>query len=295
MEKISAKTTELGKGMMIRRLLPTKKRRMIGAWCFLDHIAPTQLDEQGMRVGPHPHTGLQTFTWMIEGEILHRDSLGYQQRIQPKQVNLMTAGRGISHSEESPIPHTGRLHAAQLWIALPEAYRHCSPDFQHYPHLPSTDYQGYELTVLVGSYQTLHAPTQVYSPLIALDIRHQHAGSGEIALRSDFEYGLIVLSGEATVAEQQMGVGDLLVFEAGELHQLPIRQQEACHLLLIGGQPFTENIVLWWNFIARQSAEIEGFVNSWNQGQDFGEVKGYQGERLIAPELSPAIQLKASS
>ena len=137
LERITANSAEVGKGFTVRRAIPTKARRMVGAWCFLDHVGPANFDRgNGMNVGPHPHIGLQTFTWVIEGEILHRDSLGFEQIIRPGQINLMTAGSGITHAEESLNDDAGRIHITQLWIALPEAERHRAPDFKHYPDLP---------------------------------------------------------------------------------------------------------------------------------------------------------------
>jgi redox-sensitive bicupin YhaK (pirin superfamily) len=131
-QRIVTRDAVLGEGMTIRRALPSRHRRMVGAWCFLDHFGPVDVSGgDGLRVGPHPHIGLQTVTWPLEGEIVHRDSLGYVQRIRPGQLNLMTAGRGISHSEESPVDRPPGLHGAQLWIALPDANRNCNPAFDH--------------------------------------------------------------------------------------------------------------------------------------------------------------------
>ena len=135
-QKITANIKDVG-GIPVARLLPTAKRRSIGAWCFLDHAGPSVFaeGEAGLQVGAHPHIGLQTFTWMLAGEVLHKDSLGNEQMIRPNQVNLMTAGRGISHTEQTP-SHSREVHAVQLWIALPESAQHTAPQFQHYPDLP---------------------------------------------------------------------------------------------------------------------------------------------------------------
>lgn len=165
---ILARAAEVG-GLMLRRALPSRERRLIGAWCFLDHAGPADISQTaGMREGPHPHTGLQTFTWMIEGEILHRDSLGHEQLIRPGQVNLMTAGRGIVHSEESLPEHPPRLQAAQLWIALPDAQRHCEPAFEHYPNLPVLERDGFRMTLLVGEALGQRSPVRVYTPLFGM-------------------------------------------------------------------------------------------------------------------------------
>ncbi|MBS0554280.1 MAG: pirin family protein, partial [Proteobacteria bacterium] len=170
LQRIVARTAEIGGGVSVSRLLPTLQRRMVGAWCFLDHAGPAGFEPgAGMRVGPHPHIGLQTFTWMIEGEVLHRDSLGHVQVIRPGQVNLMTAGRGISHTEES-LPGERRLHAAQLWIALPAAECDCAPAFDHYPDLPVWDEQGCRFTLLAGRWGGREAPARLYSPLVGIDL-----------------------------------------------------------------------------------------------------------------------------
>ncbi|HYL70450.1 MAG TPA: pirin family protein, partial [Candidatus Dormibacteraeota bacterium] len=137
-ERIECRTAEVGDGLIIRRALPNRRRRTVGAWCFFDHAGPVAVSAGGLHVGPHPHIGLQTFTWMIEGAVTHRDSLGNEQLITPGQVNIMTAGAGIAHSEDSADgPGAApRLHAAQLWIALPDAERHRAADFRNHPQLP---------------------------------------------------------------------------------------------------------------------------------------------------------------
>ena len=164
-----SRTSIVGEDTQIRRALPNRERRMVGAWCFLDHLGPVQFAPgKGMHVGPHPHIGLQTFTWMIEGEVVHRDSLGYEQVIRPGQVNLMTAGRGIAHTEDSA-QDGAVMHAAQLWIALPDAEKNREPAFQNYADLPTADAGGWRATVLAGSALGLTAPTQVYSPLVGID------------------------------------------------------------------------------------------------------------------------------
>jgi len=150
-QRLEARHADLGAGLSIARVLPTATRRTVGAWCFLDHAGPMSCPPgAGMRVGPHPHIGLQTFTWLIEGEVLHHDSLGNRQLIRPGEVNLMTAGRGIAHSEES-VGDRGAVHAAQLWIVLPDGERHNAPAFVHHPRLPVAEVNGFRATVLAGS------------------------------------------------------------------------------------------------------------------------------------------------
>ncbi|MFC7586826.1 pirin family protein [Nonomuraea antimicrobica] len=152
------------RAMSVSRTLPGVHRRMIGAWCFVDAYGP---DEAAMRVPPHPHTGLQTVSWLLEGSVLHRDSLGTLQEIRPGQLNLMTAGRGISHSEESP---KTVLHGVQLWVALPGGSRHVEPGFEHHPALPVLPGPGFEARVVMGSLGGVSSPATAYSPLVGAEI-----------------------------------------------------------------------------------------------------------------------------
>jgi redox-sensitive bicupin YhaK (pirin superfamily) len=303
-QRLEARNSILGEGLLIRRALPHRERRMIGAWCFLDHAGPLDVSQgPGMRVGPHPHIGLQTFTWMIEGEVLHRDSLGYEQIIQPGQVNLMTAGVGISHSEESPQQRSAGLQLAQLWIALPDSHRHIPPAFEHYPVLPRCGVGGFETTLLVGKMGPQVSPVKVHTPLLALDLNTRGNANGTLALRPDFEYGVLVLEGRAEIAvagttPQTLESGTLLYIPTGQ-HELQLHSQDACRILLIGGEPFKEEIVLWWNFVGRNREEIATATATWNAHTAFGDVNGYIGEPLVAPpvpsELKSAVNADQAS
>jgi len=273
-------------GLTIRRALPTPKRRMVGAWCFLDHAGPAELPvDKPMRVGPHPHTGLQTFSWLIEGEVLHRDSLGTVQMLRPGQVNLMTAGRGIAHSEES---QTARLQLAQLWIALPDAQRFCEPAFEHFPLLPQLALNGFNTTLLVGRYGAAHSPVPSHTPLLGMDLRCQAPASTELLLTPGYEHGLMALEGELQIGmedgeRQTLSPGQLLYLAPGA-HRLQLSSAAPARLLLLGGTPFEEPVLLWWNFVARDSEEVQRFAADWNAGIGFGTVQGYAGERLLAPD-----------
>jgi quercetin 2,3-dioxygenase len=281
---IPTRDAVLGAGMAIRRALPSPARRMIGAWCFLDHFGPIDTrGGDGLRVGPHPHTGLQTFTWPLAGEILHRDSLGTEQLIRPGAVNLMTAGRGISHSEESPAQRSPMLHGAQLWIALPEAWRHTDPAFEHYPRMPVIERDGFHVTVLAGEALGKRAPTRVFSPLLGLDLTADAGATTTLTLRSDFEHGALMLQGEATIAGQLLGVGRLL-YLGRHRNRVSIACAGPARLLILGGEPFAEEVLMWWNFVGRSRAELAQAVADWNAGNlRFGSVHGYPGERLVAP------------
>ncbi len=284
---IPTRDVVLGEGLTIRRALPSAQRRMIGAWCFLDHFGPVDATRgDGLRVGPHPHTALQTFTWPLAGEILHRDSLGCEQIIRPGQVNLMTAGRGISHSEESPHTRSAplhELHGAQLWIALPEAERHREPSFEHYSELPVIERGGFRITLLTGEALGERAPTRVFSPLLGLDLTSHGEAASTLEVRRDFEFGALALDGQTSVDGQALEVGQLLYLGCGR-ERLHLRGTEQSRLLLIGGAPFGEEILMWWNFVGRSRQELERAVTDWNAGDArFGTVHGYPGERLMAP------------
>lgn len=291
-ERLTAHLGDVG-GLTIRRALPTAKRRMVGAWCFLDHAGPADLTPTtAMRVGPHPHTGLQTFSWMIEGEVLHRDSLGSVQMLRPGQVNLMTAGRGISHTEES---QSDRLQLAQLWIALPDAVRECPPAFEHFPELPSFATGGFDTMLLVGEFGGHRSPVPSHTPLLGMDLSAARAAQAELALHPDHEYGLMVLEGElsVTVDGESTGMskpGELLYLAPGAQSLRLLSGGGKSRALLLGGPPFGEPVLLFWNFVGRSREEMVACAQEWNEREDggrFGAVHGFDGPRLKAPVVPP--------
>jgi hypothetical protein len=284
-ERLEARSAEIGGGLTIRRALPNRHRRTVGAWCFLDHAGPMEYAaDGGMHVGPHPHIGLQTFTWMIEGEVVHRDSLGNEQLVTPGQVNLMTAGAGIAHAEDSAPGRAGTLHAAQLWIALPEGERRRPPAFRNYPQLPLVRSGGFDARVLAGSAFGQVSPAEVYSPLIGLDLTAKSAASLSLALTASFEHAALVLSGTASVAGETLSPGALLYFAPGR-EELGLRTEGAARILVIGGTPFDEQILVWWNFVARTRDEIAAATRDWNAGR-FGAVRGSPAPPLVAPDVA---------
>ena len=286
LELSQARKSIVGDGLSVRRALPGKPRRMVGAWCFLDHAGPMDYDTGGgLSVGPHPHIGLQTFTWMIEGEVHHHDSLGNHQWIRPGQVNLMTAGRGISHAEVSPTDSPGRVHAAQLWIALPDSERHREPSFQHCPEMPRIEQDGFVFTVLVGEAFGQTAAPEVFTPLIGLDVTSSSAARTTVPLRAGFEHAAMCLEGEAEVGGQPIVPGELLYLGTGR-HEIEIASTDASRILLIGGEPFDEDILLWWNFVARTQQELVEATEDWNAGRRFGQVTDTDLPHLVAPDLS---------
>jgi len=246
-----------------------------------------------MHVGAHPHIGLQTFTWMIEGEIVHRDSLGNEQVIRPGQVNLMTAGRGIAHTEDSL--HDGaRLHAAQLWIALPEGERRRAPAFRNYPDLPRIDTGGWRATVLAGRALGETSPVEVHTPLIGLDLTSKAAAQTTLELQPDFEHAAMALRGSATVAGEALQAGEWLYFAPGR-DTLELRCDTEAQILLLGGTPFGEDILIWWNLVARSQAELQAALDAWNAGK-FAPVRpGSSAAPLAAPAMLAARLRPAAS
>lgn len=283
--RIETRSADLGDGMLVRRALPSRQQRMVGAWCFLDHAGPVQFEAgKGMHVGAHPHIGLQTFTWLIEGEVLHRDSLGNEQIIRPGQVNLMTAGHGIVHTEDSL--HDGRrLHAAQLWIALPPEHKDCAPAFDHYPELPQWREGGAGLTLLAGRYGRRAAPARIHSPLVGIDVVCDDASELVLELDPDFEYGLMPLVGAATIEGETFHANELACIGRGR-RALHLALAAGTRSLLLGGLPFEQPIVMWWNFVAFTKADIAQAQAEWEQGAPrFGTVGDGRGRRLVAPPL----------
>lgn len=282
-QKIITREAQIGDNLTIHRALPHPDRRMIGAWCFLDHFGPLNLKQAGLNIAPHPHMGLQTFTWTLHGEILHRDSLGSKQVIKPGQVNLMTSGKGISHSEES-LPDS-ILHGVQLWIALPDWVRFMEPNFAHYQSVPYVQQDGLFIHILAGEYSGALSPAKVYSPLVGLEIYAQEDSETVLTLNPKFEYGILPLVGDIEVQGETIDLSTLLYLGCGRT-QLDIKIKKGARILMIGGEPFSEEILIWWNFVARTEAELIEAVDAWNEHSRFGEVTGYQGGSLTAPQMA---------
>ncbi|MEV4709135.1 pirin family protein [Actinoplanes sp. NPDC049316] len=293
--------------MEVVRTLPNRHRRMVGAWCFLDAYGPHDLTTaSGMRVGPHPHIGLQTVSWLVQGEILHRDSLGNLQEIRPGSLNLMTAGRGISHSEETPGTHGPVLQGVQLWVALPAADRDVAPSFAHHDDLPVVTAAGLTATVLMGELAGATSPARCHTPLVGAEITLAAGSDARLPLRPGFEYAVLALDGEAAVAGTPVKPGPLLYLGTGR-SSLALSAGIESRVLLLGGEPFEEKLVMWWNFVGREHEEIVAAREAWeareaeaSEGREaspprgaggnggggrFGVVRGYDGEPIPAPPM----------
>jgi hypothetical protein len=268
---------------------------MIGAWAFADHFGPTPQDE-GMVVAAHPHTGLQTATWMIEGRFEHRDSIGTIQHIEPGQLNLMTAGRGIAHSELS-LANAQTLHAVQLWIALPDAVRKMAPDFEHQGDLPRLELAGGSATVFAGAlvgHEASRAKTKLFSPMVGAELRIPAGSSMRLALDTSFEHGFLVAQGEVLADGGVSPLHAISYFEPGK-DEVTLANDgvEDAIVIMLGGEPFEEPIVMWWNFIERSHDEIVEAREKWNS-RDSGipEFTDQIGTWTPAPEL-PNVTLRA--
>jgi redox-sensitive bicupin YhaK (pirin superfamily) len=283
MQVIPPRETDLG-GLVVRRLLPRAGRRMIGPWCFLDLVGPLSFRTPVMDVPPHPHMGLQTVSWLLEGEMLHKDSLGSEALARPGMLNLMTSGRGIAHSEETPASHSGRLHAVQLWVALPDTDREIEPAFDAYAERPIVDLAGGRAAVILGEVGGVRASGRTFSPIVAAELTIDGGAEISVPLARGFEHGLVPLTGACTSAGEPLAIDHLYVVEP-EAAAIRLRAgaDATARALLIGGAPFGEEILMWWNFVARTTDEMAAAREDWQARRRFGEVTRYAGDRLEAP------------
>jgi len=303
-ELIPPRDVPLGgpRAMTVRRTLPSKERSLIGPFCFADHYGPDDVAASGgMDVPPHPHTGLQTVTWLFEGQVLHQDALGSVQPIRPGQLNLMTAGHGISHSEEGTLarfPEQRALHGVQLWTALPDGARHGPPDFEHVAQVPVVDVGGARVQVFMGALAGAVSPARAFSPLVAAQLDLPPGAVVDLPVEPGFEHGVLLDTGALTVAGEPLEPAWLAYLAPGA-DRLVLRAGETgARAVLIGGAPFTERVLMWWNFVGRTHEEVVAARAQWQaavageaDGIDrFGRVAGYAGPPLPAPEL-PNVRL----
>ena len=286
-EAYPARLTDLG-SLKIRRALPVRGRRMVGPWCFFDRYGPLSFDSRQskpMDVAPHPHIGLQTVSWLLEGEVVHHDSLGYESLLKPGELNLMTAGRGIAHAEETPEENSGKLNGVQLWVALPKSRRFAPPSFEHRLTLPSIELPGGRATVMMGELAGQRSPASAYSPLLGADLAVHPGERLALPLARTFEHALMILDGDAELEGQRLEP-DTLYYIGANREQAELQSRGGARAMLIGGAPFEETVLLWWNFVARSSQEIVAAREAWRRHELFGDVKAYRGPRLDAPEFS---------
>ena len=289
LREIGARQVPLGgpRGLVVTRTLPERSLPTVGAWCFLDQGGPARHDS---RLLPHPHIGLQTVSWLLEGEIVHRDTVGSEATIVPGQLNLMTSGRGIAHSEFTP--GAIDLHLLQLWIALPDSARWQAPHFEQHADLPVVSGDGWRATVLIGDLAGASSPAAAYSPLVGAEIRIAAHATARIPLEPAFEHAVLAPRGIVQVEGATLGPGPLC-YLGMERDELTITAgPDGAVVLLIGGEPLGEDLVMWWNFVGRSHDEIAEARDDWEAHSDrFGpEIAVHAGARIPAPPL-PNVRL----
>jgi redox-sensitive bicupin YhaK (pirin superfamily) len=279
------------RAMHVRRTLPHRDLRTVGAWCFLDDYGPQDVSGTGaMQVPPHPHTGLQTVTWLLDGRVRHQDSLGNDLLVRPGELNLMTAGRGISHAETSPAGATGDVRGLQLWVALPSEHRDVVPDLGHHADLPVLHGDGFEATLLLGSLMGATSPARAFTPIVGAEISVRSGGAATVEIERAHEHAVLALSDDLVVDGTPVGRAHLVHLPPGRPALRLSAGHAAGRLLLLGGQPFGEELLMWWNFVARSHDEIVEAREEWTAAVSgaatrFGQVSAYDGPALPAPAL----------
>ncbi|WP_349437593.1 pirin family protein [Pararhizobium sp. A13] len=283
---IIPRTSDIG-NLQVRRALPTAKRRLVGPFIFFDRMGPALLRAgQALDVRPHPHIGLSTVTYLFDGEIKHRDSLGTEMVIEPGDLNLMTAGRGIVHSERSPEKLRGKpqsISGLQTWLALPEQYEEIDPIFTHTEKrdLPSFNTDGMEGRVVIGTFEGMRSPVSVFSDTIYVDLKIEPGKSAPFAAQWE-ERALYILEGEAIIAGDHFADNQLLVFQAGD--PITVTAGPAgCHVMLFGGAALGSARHIWWNFVSSSKERIEQAKEEWRTGR-FDIVPGDEKEFIPLPE-----------
>ncbi|VXA97973.1 pirin family protein [Pseudoclavibacter sp. 8L] len=294
------------RSLPVLRSVPNKFRHFIGAWCFIDHYGPVDVPSgAGMDVPPHPHTGLQTVSWLFSGEVVHRDSIGSLHEVEPGGVNVMTAGRGIAHSEVSADrPDRARvLHGVQLWVALPAAQRDIAPAFiglDRCPSLrlssPTTAGAPVEATVFMGEFAGLRSQAPSFSPLVGVELAFSGCAEAQLDLERSYEHGILACSPGITVDDVELPVGAVGYLPTGTDLAI-VGARDGGRALLLGGAPFEEKIVMFWNFVGSSHDDVAAARDEWQRGRTspatddrFGRVDSHDGRTLAAPAL-PNVRL----
>lgn len=281
---IEARTRDLG-GFSVGRVLPSARRRLVGPFIFFDHMGPVAFPPgQGIDVRPHPHINLATVTYLFEGEIVHRDSLGSLQAIRPGAINWMTAGRGIVHSERTgpgPRKAGSRLHGLQLWVALPKAHEESEPDFRHYPGdvLPAVKQGGARVRVLAGTAYGATSPVRTLSSLLYAEATIP-AGDALPLPEEHRERAAYVVEGVIRCGAERVEPSRMAVFAPGAVP--PLRAESPARVMLIGGAPLDGERHIWWNFVSSSRDRIEQAKRDWKEGR-FAPVPG-ETEYIPLPE-----------
>jgi redox-sensitive bicupin YhaK (pirin superfamily) len=283
---ITSREVPLGgvRQITVHRTLPSRDLPTIGAWCFLDHFGPA--DPESMVVLPHPHTALQTVTWPLSGSIHHQDSVGSDVMVRPGELNLMTAGHGVSHSEIS-LAGQDPLWGLQLWVALPDEALHIAPSFEQHREPPQVEFGDATATVLIGELGGVRSPATSHTPLLGAQLMLR--GTSTVDLDPRFEHGLMALDGPVAVNGTDLESGPLLYLGPGR-DGVELSVRRPTRMILLGGTPFTEELIMWWNFIGRTHDDIVTARQQWeDHAARFGSVDGFDGRRIPAPEMPSTI------
>ena len=286
---LAAREVPLGglRALTVHRTLPHRDLPTIGAWCFVDHFGPTT---EPMTVLPHPHIGLQTVTWLLAGQIRHRDSLGSDVVLRPGELNLMTSGDGVSHSELSVHDDGAPMHGIQLWVALPDGTRTGPADFEHHPDLPRVEGEGWSAVVLVGSLAGKSSPATTHTPLLGAQVSVR-AGTTTIPVDPAFEHGVLAVDADVRVEDHDVEHRSLVHLEPGR-ENLTLTADVDQTVLLLGGEPFGEDVVMWWNFVGRTHEDVARARADWEAAAArFGTVEGHDGAVIPAPPM-PDVTLR---
>lgn len=288
---IRSRERDLG-GFTVRRILPYATHRMVGPFVFFDHMGPATFPPgKGMDVRPHPHIGLATVTYLFEGKILHRDSLGTSQVIEPGAVNWMTAGRGIVHSERSPddVRKSGtRMNGIQLWVALPKEHEETAPEFTHHPSntLPEFEMNGVQIKLLLGSAFDRKSPAPIHSDLYYMEAKFK-AGAELTIPASDRESAVYVVNGSVEAEDSALGGQEMAVGKIGK--PLRIKASEASHIMILGGKPLEGDRYIFWNFVSSSKEKLEAAKAEWRKGpgsagSQFPRIPGDDNEFIPLPD-----------
>jgi len=278
--EIQSRPRRIG-ALTVGRVLPAPARRMVGPICFLDHMGQASPAPQRVNIAPHPHIGLSTVTYLFEGACEHRDSLGSHQVIVPGDINWMTAGKGVVHSERSPHDATGSLRGVQLWVALPKSREDDAPSFEHSPAatLPSFKEDGVDVRLLIGEYRGLKSPVKASSPMLYADATF--SANGKLKLNNEHvERAAYVVEGQLRVAGRVFDAGTLAIFARSAEPTLTV--DGPARVLLLGGEPLDGPRHIWWNFVSSSEQKIVDAAHAWS-AQQFPLVPGDEHERVPAP------------
>jgi redox-sensitive bicupin YhaK (pirin superfamily) len=269
---IEERSRDIG-DFLVGRLLPFRKKRMVGPFIFIDHMGPSEVGPgKYMDIGQHPHIGLSTLTYLFEGEIMHRDTVGSNQRIIPGSVNWMTAGKGVVHTERTPQDHrtdgkVRNVHGFQIWVALPKSKEFMEPEFQHITkeELPKWSANGIDFVLVAGSAYGKTAPVKVHSDLFMLELKNKEQASFSLNGNAQGEVGICVVKGSVKACNETIEAGNMLVSKVEDACDIIINENS--HLLLFGGEPFEEERYINWNFVATSEERINEAREMWKNGR----------------------------